>query len=167
MSIINYAEFRKRQYAHFLCRYEIPTEYFISLPMPTKRFGAPAYALFASPSSMHPGKPVSVDIPQMWWAMDAQTEKILLFAQTKILPVSKQKLEPCTLPKIERTLDEQETLLKTLESQLTDVSNLFFQNGSVDGNLQFALKETLHAYLPEVIFPFYQAISPDFFDWLK
>jgi hypothetical protein len=166
MAIINYAEFRQQQYTHFLYQYEIPTEYYVSLPMPTRRFGTPAYVLFSSPSSAHPGQLVSVDVPQMWWTIDAQRAKILLYAQTNILPFSKQKFERCTLPKVDRSLDEQEALLQTLENLLTEAANIFFQNETVEINLQTSLRENLRSYLPQVIFPLYQAISPDFFEWL-
>lgn len=166
MSLTNYIEFRKQQYAHFLYQYEIPTGYYVSLPLPTKRLGTPAYAFFASPSGVHPGHPVNIDAPEMWWAIDAQKGKILLYAQIKVLPFSKQKFERCVLPKVGRSLEEQEVLLQTLENLLTEAANIFFQNKTIDINLQTSLRKNLGLYLPQVIFPLYKAISPDFFEWL-
>lgn len=164
--IIKYSEFRKRQHSHFLHQYEIPTNYYISLPMPTRRFGVPAYVFFACPTSIRPGQPVNVDKPEMWGAIDAQKGKILLYAQTKVLPFSKQQFEKCIFPKISQSVEDQEALLHSLENVLTEAANLFFHNKAIDANLQVSLKEILGSYLPQIIFPFYQAVSPDFFEWL-
>lgn len=166
MKILGYHDIRKQQNTHFLYLNEIPTGYYVSLPLPTRRFGTPAYVFFASPSSMQPGRPVSVAAPRLWWAIDAQTGQLLLYAQTKILPLSKQQFDGVLLPIIERSLDEQEALLSRLESQLTIATEAFFQDVTLPIETHLAVAQSLSAYLPSILRPYYQALSSDFYEWL-
>ena len=54
---INYGEIRQRQRTHVLRQTEVPVDHAVSLPLPTLRWGRPAYACFASPAIRRPGQP--------------------------------------------------------------------------------------------------------------
>ena len=73
--LLTYSEARKRQRNHCLRQSEIPVEHAISLPLPTKRWGKPSYAYFASPSLRSPGHPVEQGAPDRWWVTDAHGGK--------------------------------------------------------------------------------------------
>lgn len=167
MSIINYLEFRKKQATHFLRRYEIPIEYSVSLPIPTRRFYISAYASFANLTTTILGKQVEIQPPDRWWAFDATTGQILVYARETVLPFSKENFNAVLLPSIQRSLEEQEDLLVRVEQGINDVCEAFFENKNTNDEKRKILQENLTHYLPENILPRYKALCPDFFEWLN
>lgn len=167
MNITDYLVFRKKLLSHYINQYEVPVGYFTSIPLPSFRFEKPSYVMFASPSKMSPGKPVQLDVPNRWWAFDAVSCHLLFFAHTSIMPFSGQNFTPLELEPSNRSLDEQEQLLFRLNGLLNLMCKQFFERATVDKVSQNSLHQTLDLLLPPSVLPVYQALAPDFFDWLK
>src|SRR5215470_12331995 len=78
--LLSFSQIRERQKTHPLRQSEVPVEHAVSLPLPTKRWGEPAYAFFASPAFRIPGKPVEQGPPDRWWAVKAHGGAIMIYA---------------------------------------------------------------------------------------
>jgi hypothetical protein len=63
-------------------RLQLPVEHFRSLPLPTLRWGAPAYASFAAPAVRTPGLPLRLGTPDRWWLVDADRVELAAYGLT-------------------------------------------------------------------------------------
>src|SRR5262249_49277433 len=73
---------------HYLRRSEIPMEHLVSLPMPTLRYGEPAFALHACATVREASGTQSCRPPDRHWAIAAHTKTLLFYARTSILPLA-------------------------------------------------------------------------------
>lgn len=146
---------------------DVPIGYAVSLLLPTRRFGFPAYAAFASPSLRDPGKPVTQGPPDRWWLLDARRGSLALFAMCRIYHFADTHFETVVLPSPTGTLANLREELADIRTQMDGIVLTFFQGEAGDQATQRKLLAALKSRIPELIWPQYEAIAPDFFLWLK
>jgi len=156
-----------------IVRSQVAIGHHVSFPLPTRRFGRPAWAQFSAPSAARPGVS-TVGLPDRWWALDAERGSLAAYAFEDIVPMVKRAADSAphtngviTLKGGGRSLDEVKRALARLEHSLGQVTELFFDGRSAPASNRAealaALKDTIS---PELM-PFYRALAPDFFAWLE
>lgn len=166
-TILSYSEIRKRQRTHMLRQMEVPTEHTVSLPLPTRRWGAPAYACFASPALRRPGTPAVQGAPDRWWVVDARNGHLVVFALWTAVPFAPgAQWDSATLPPPTGGIGEVKSLVETIELLMEALAPAFFTDQPGDAEAMQALAQALRAHVPEPLWPQYQALVPDFFAWL-
>jgi hypothetical protein len=163
-----YGAIRSAVGAHPVREAEVPTEGDISLPMPTLRWGMPAYAVFAGPATMMPPEPVELGTPDCWWALDARRLRLLAFAQTEVVPFA-DNLTPSrvTISAPEGSMDELYDDLDRLGGLMDAAVPAFFAGEPGDPSQRATLLTeltTVHLFEAE---PWYRALAPDWFAWLE
>ncbi|HLJ57630.1 MAG TPA: hypothetical protein VKT77_21525 [Chthonomonadaceae bacterium] len=165
---LSYTEVRQRQRNSPLRQAEIPVEYAVSLPLPTRRFGAAVYASFASPAQRQPHQPMRQGGPDRWWAVDARTGHLALYAQTTVVPIAgSTQWDTVTLPAVESTVDELRQGIARIEEKMNALAPAFFGGEAGDKAGRNELLAALEKILPAPILPQYRAIAPDLFAWLE
>ncbi|QYO63470.1 hypothetical protein [Leptolyngbya sp. 7M] len=150
-----------------LRRTDIPNGYLLSLPLPTHRCGRPAYAFFASAVSRHPGQPLQQQVPDRWFAIDAITGHLLVYALTTVFPFGDTStwntvtIVPSPLQNEAYRLSEQ-----TLD-QMDRLSSDFFEGRMAEMQERRWMLELLQTLSANQLLPQYQALAPDFFQWLE
>ncbi len=150
-----------------LRRTDIPNGYLLSLPLPTHRYGRPAYAFFASAVSRHPGQPLQQQVPDRWFAIDAITGHLLVYALTTVFPFGDTStwntvtIVPSPLQNEAYRLSEQ-----TLD-QMDRLSSDFFEGRMAEMQERRWMLELLQTLSANQLLPQYQALAPDFFQWLE
>jgi hypothetical protein len=144
---------------------EVPTEYFVSLPLPTLRCGAPGYACFAAPA-LYADSRTTVDTPDLWWVSDSAGRHMLLFAWFTAYPfgeiaAGRQKLTP-----VAATMDEVRSQEDAINALMSEAAPVFFAGDPGRGELRLNLATALGKALAPEITPWYRALAPDFFAWL-
>jgi hypothetical protein len=161
-------EVSQRQRTHPLRLAEVPVEHAISLPLPTRRWGAPAYACFAAPAVRRPENPPQQSPPDRWWAMGAKNGRLLAYALCQAVPFADSSgWCTVTLPEVGLSLAELRQALADLEAQVTRLAPVFFNGERGDLAARKALSESLERCLPAPLLPQYRALVPDFFAWLE
>jgi len=161
---LGYDRIRKEFAQHPVRRAELPIGYETSLPLPTKRFGRPAYAGFAGPAEVAPGGPLWLGAPDRWWAIDAAEPRLVLYALTRTVPFS--AIDPAAevlIPVPGRTYEQAEEDLAVLTELMTPAAEAFFGPGAPP---EPDLAAVLRSVLPEPALDWYRALAPDFFAWL-
>ena len=167
MKILSYSELRERQKTHYLRQYEIPVEHSLSWPVPTLRWGIPAYAYFASPAQRVLGKPLVLSAPDRWWLIDARNGHLLLYALTRVQPFGGTEWPDVEFPAVQRNMAEQKILLASLEEHMAVAADKFLSGGELSSLEQIDLKAAFAALIPNSLAAQYHALAPDFFEWLR
>jgi len=163
-----YSDIRQRQRNSPLRQAEIPIEHAVSLPMPTLRFGTPVYASFASPAHRQPQQPMQQGAPDRWWAVDATSGHLVLYAMVTAVPIiAGADWTTVTLPTVERSVEELRQTLAQIEEQMNALAPAFFAGEAADASARAALAQSLQAILPDPLLPQYRAMASDFFHWLE
>ena len=166
--LLSFSEARERQRSHPLRTYEIPVEHAVSLPLPTRRWGTPAYASFASPALRRPGQPVEQGAPDRWWAVGAHGGRLIIYALWKAAQYADGvNWTTVALPQVTATIAELKEALSRIEELMDALVQAFFAGEGGDVQGRKALSDALEAYLPEPIKLQYRALAPDFFAWLE
>jgi hypothetical protein len=164
---LSYREIRRRMQRHPLRQTEIPTEYEVSLAVPTCRWGKPAYAFFASPVVRRFGQPSRQGPPDRWWAFNAFGGQLLAYNFFDVVPFATEFLwtEVEVFPPA-KTVTEIRQLLTDIETMADSLTPDFF--GGIPGDIETrqALAKVLRQFLPEPVAEQYRALGPDFFLWL-
>lgn len=164
---MNYKDLLKKEAMSPVRLAEVPREHAVSLPLPTKRWGVPGFACFASPALRSPGKPLSQSPPDRWWVVDARNGHLLLFALTTAQPFAVgASWGTVTLPPQTRSLDEMRQDRARLEDLLSEQATQFFRGERGDSSARQKLREALERHVPEALLPQYRALAPDFHEWL-
>jgi hypothetical protein len=164
---LSYSEICRRERAHSLHTTEIPVEHETSWPLPTQRWGMPAYACFAAPALRRPRQPDEIGAPDRWWLLDARHGRLMLYALWRAMPYATGvHWEKVTLPLETRSVGELRELSTRFEQGMNAVIPSFFAGQTGEPQMCAALGEALRAYLPPPLWPCYQALTPDFFAWL-
>ncbi len=166
LPILPYSEIRERMRAHPLRQVEIPVEHAVSLAMPTRRFGAPGYAYFASPTTRRVGEPVRQSPPDRWWVLSAQTGRLLIYSLVEVQPFAEPEWAACQLPPVLLSVAELRQALENIEQLLDQVVPGFFAGRAGDRATLRALSDLLAVHLPVPMLPQYKALAADFFAWL-
>ncbi len=166
--LMTYTELRGNERVTTLRRLEIPNEHAVSLPLPTKRWGEPAYAFFASPARRRPRQPMEQAPPDMWWAISAVDARLLIYAASSILPYAKDEgWKRVTLPRDTRTLDQAKNDISVIERSIDDLAPAFFEGDRGSESVRHTLIQALVQHVPDLLMPQYLTLVPDFFEWLK
>lgn len=163
----SYTEIIQRQRGQ-LQHQEVPIGHAVSLPMPTLRWGQPAYASFASPAHRVPGQPISQDVPDRWWIIDAANGHLMLYALTKVQSFSNhQEWTTQTLPNVTRTMAELNQAMLRLRDLMTEQIPLFFAGEPGDPLARQEMGKLLPVFIAGPLLAQYRALTPDFFQWLN
>jgi hypothetical protein len=166
--LMNYSELRERQKSNVLTRSEVPIEHAVSLPLPTLKWGEPAYAFFAAPALRSPDAPMQQSAPDRWWVLAAHGGRLMIYALSKAIPFpSSEIFEAVTLPKLSMTRDELRQSLKTMEDLLDALVPQFFAQEAGDEVMRQNLAAMMSELLPKPLQPQYRALVADFFAWLE
>jgi hypothetical protein len=167
-SWLTYRQAREQQRSHPLRLAEVPVEHAVSLPLPTLRWGTPAYAQFAAPALRSPEGPQQEGPPDRWWALDARSGRLLVYALVSAVPFAAgAPLEAVTLPPAGCTLDELRRRHAQLEGVLGGLSPEFFAGRQGDPAARRQAADLLAAVIPAALLGRYRAFAPDFFAWLE
>lgn len=145
---------------------DVPIGHAVSLPLPTLRFGMPAYATFASPAVREPEKLVVQGPPDRWWLLDARSGTVAIFALCVVHPFAKVQFTKVTLPRPAATVAELRQELKEIQAQLDTLAPLFLRGEQGEAEARHKLHRALMARIPQVLWPQYEALAPDFLAWL-
>jgi hypothetical protein len=160
-------EVRKRLRTHFLLQSEVPTEYALSFPIPTRRWGNPGYALFASPALRVLGRQKEQGAPDRWWVMGAQNGHLLAYALCSAVPFTTENWPSSVLSPLTGTIAGLRDATGKLEKSMDAQSSAFFHGeAGIPARLE-ELKQALTAVLPRELLPQYRALAPDFWNWLE
>jgi hypothetical protein len=153
---------------HLLRTAEVPVEDFVSDPLPTLRWSRPAYAGFACPAAGIPPQPLKLGAPVRWWAIGADDGRLLVYALVSVISFSDSPLEgPVTVRPAGRSFSAAKEDHRLLGQLMTAAVPAFFGGESGDGNLRGDLAGVIGQVLPPELMPWYEALAPDFFDWLE
>lgn len=167
-TFISYGEIRKRQRTHMLRQTEVPVEHAVSLPFPTLRWGLPAYACFASPAIRRPGQPAEQEPPDRWWAVDAATGHLVVYARWSAVPFAGDVAWiRVSLPAPSGSIAALQSLMQTVDLLMESLAPAFFAGQPGDAQARQALASALAAFIAEPLWPQVQALAPDFFAWLR
>lgn len=165
---ISLTQARERMRTHPLRLAEVPVEHSVSLPMPTRKWGGPAYAFFAAAAVRRPDRPVEQGVPDRWWVVDALGGRIVVYALTSAVPFAESKnWTAITLPPIEQSVAELRQGQAEVEEVLNGLVPLFFAGDTAPKGERAGALARLFALLPAPLHPQYRALAPDFFAWLE
>lgn len=146
---------------------EVPIGHSLSLPIPTLKFGIPAYAAFASPAVREPEQPVVQGPPDRWWLMDARNGALALFAYCNIYPFTQEHFTKVALPRPVGAVAELRQNLVDIQRQIEVLAPVFFCGEEGEAEARHHLHQALKLRIPAVLWPQYQAIATDFLAWLS
>lgn len=153
---------------HPLRNAEVPVEHFISQPLPTLRWARPAYAGFACPAARKPRQPLELDAPDRWWVTTAEHGRLLAYALVAAVPfMDSMPEDPVTVRPAGRALSAVREDHRLLGELMTAAAPAFFAGESGDRTIRSDLAEILSQVLPAETRPWYQGLTPDFFEWLE
>jgi hypothetical protein len=172
-NLMSYARVRKESAEHPMFRHEVPVESWLSLPMPTRRWGQPGYARFACPAIRRPRQPLQLRGPDRWWLLGAERGELLVYGRTAALPFGAVPPADATgsvaVPQSTRPAAAALEELRLLDEMMQRAAGPFFsgQPADDDATLRVDLREIIRAQVaaPEAL-GWYRALTPDFFSWL-
>ena len=166
--LIPYSECRRRQKVHHLKQHEIPVESRVSLPIPTLRWNRPSYAFFAGPGHNLREPSRGAAPPDRWWAIDAGTGRLMLYALTSTIPFpSGTQPEPVKAPPQARSVSDVIETVTRIERLMDCLVRDFFSGERGDPEQKSALSGELKRHLSGPLLAPYQMLAPDFFAWLE
>jgi hypothetical protein len=171
-TLLSYREHRAQERKSPLFQREVPLEHYKSLPLPTLRWGGPAFAAFACPARRAPRRPLVVNAPDRWWATSAHGGRLQVYAVVAALPFTDTGLSASVTiesPAAARTvsLADQKRHLETVEVLLDAAAAAFFAGKAATAETGAALAEALRLVIPEPLEGYYRALAPDFYSWLR
>ncbi|WP_327046604.1 hypothetical protein OG320_01495 [Microbispora sp. NBC_01189] len=168
LRLLPYEQIRKEFTGHPLRQSEVPVEHAVSLPLPTLRWSAPAYAVFAGAARRAPGSPPELSTPDRWWALAASGRHVLAYNLVSAVPFTDDlppgPVSPATAP---RSIAQAREGLRVVGELMDEAAPLFFRGETGAGTLRSDLTEALAAEISPEVRPWYRALVPDFFAWLE
>jgi hypothetical protein len=162
----DYAQVRRRWTELAVREHEVPTEHEVSLPLPSLRWGGPAYASFAGPASRTPGAPLRVGTPDRWWATRASDLALLVYALTGVVPFADELPAGPVLAATNRSMREVRADQELFTGLMAGAVPRFFAGEPAGAVLGADLTAAVGVVLPAGLLPWYRRLTPDFFDWL-
>jgi hypothetical protein len=166
LSLLSYLDAVARSRTGATRQVEVPIGHAVSLPMPTRCFGIPAYAAFASPAVREPEKPVLQGPPDRWWLLDAHTGAVALFALWSIYRFAETPFATVTLPHPVGTVAELRQELTDIQTQMDALAPRFLRSENGEPDARHLLYQALKGRIPQVLWSQYEALAPDFLGWL-
>lgn len=146
---------------------EVPIGHAVSLPMPTRRFGFPAYAAFASPAVREPEQAVVQGPPDRWWLLDARTGGVALFALCSVFRFVESAFGKVVLPHPLGTVAELRQQLNEIQNQMDKLAPCFLRGEDGEPEARHRLHQALKNRIPDVLWLQYESLAPDFLAWLS
>jgi hypothetical protein len=146
---------------------EVPIQSYVSIPLPTRRFGPCAFASFPCPEHLAIGQKPEIAPPDRWWLFDERAEHLLCYSITAVTPFA----QPMPPPGINDasakvSVDEKARLLTELEATIDEIAPAFFKGDASSTEQRSDISVRLSNYVGAEILPYYKALAPDFFAWL-
>lgn len=151
---------------HWLRRSEIPLGHIVSLPIPTMRLGAPGFAFFAAAPVREPSQAWRLSPPDRHGVVAADGAALLLYARTSAVPLATTGTVWSTVmaPASKESPQTLSARLLSLEPIMDQAAEAFFD--CAPARLGPMLASELEAVVGATVFPFYEALAPDFIAWL-
>ncbi len=166
--LVGYGRARKEFTVHPIRRAEIPVEHFISLLMPTRQWAEPGYAGFAAPARRIPGAQLTLYAPDRWWALSAMGGSLLTYSMVRAVPFADGfEPDPVRLPAPARSVAGIEEDLQVIDELMEQAAPAFFAGEMAADTLRADLFEAIRAHVTDELLPWYQALAPDLFAWLR
>lgn len=166
-SWLTYGQALDLQRTHPVRLTEVPVEYALSLPVPTRRWHEASYAQFAAPMLRRPEEASVCAAPDRWWVIDAAYGHLMVYARMTVLPFAAElTYQASPLPPVTRPLAELRRLNAELAGAIDAVAIDFFADQPGDAGAWRRAAELLHAAIPAPLVPVYRALAPDFFSRL-
>ncbi|MFF9063979.1 hypothetical protein ACF09E_01335 [Streptomyces sp. NPDC014891] len=149
---------------------EVPLEHYVCPPLPTGRWGEPAYAVFAAPAVRAPRQPMRIAPPDRWWAVGISNPRLLAYALVSVAPFTATPLgDPVTVPSGGRRLSAVREDQRLFDSLMDRALPLFLAGDadSGDADLRADLSAVLGLVLPAECRAWSRALTPDFYAWLE
>lgn len=146
---------------------EVPIQSYVSIPLPTKRFGQSGFASFSCPEHLVVGQKPEIAPPDRWWLVDERAEHLLCYSITAVTPFAQPMPRPGSgdAP-AQRSVEEKARLLAQLEALIDEIAPAFLNGDAVSAEKRLELFRRLSDYFGAELLPYYQALTPDFFAWL-
>lgn len=163
-----YAQARKLLMTHCVKSAEVPTDSYVSYPMPTKRWHLPAWACFSGSTS---ARPVAQDTfePNRWWAVNAQSGRLIAYADEKAVSAFSIAAEHHRL--VSRTtefqsIDEAVEASRQLERSLDLVVEHFLIGRPAPERNRREAISAIQAAISANLICHYETFADDFIAWL-
>jgi hypothetical protein len=164
---MSYSDVQKWFQQHPLRQTEIPIEHAVSLPLPTLRWGEPAFAFFAAPAERLAGGPSRQGAPDRWWAFRAKGGQVLVYALTHVVAFGPGDWQPETvLPAADNVVALRRMVLD-IEQMMDVLVPEFFAGNPGDSEVRQALAGVFSRFVSSPLMDRYHALAPDFFTWLE
>lgn len=145
-----------------------PVEHFVSFLLPTLRWGIPSYICFCGPQLKLPHTPPKIAPPDRWWAYDAISGHMIIYALERIISFAPDKTwETVTLNLPVTSIKELIQIDNQIEALLTQLASAFFDRQLGDAVLRKELMSLLSVRIGPALVPRYFALAPDFWVWLQ
>ncbi|MQA81728.1 MAG: hypothetical protein GEV10_25185 [Streptosporangiales bacterium] len=167
-SFMSYDEIGKAFADHPVRLAEIPVEHHVSTPLPTLRWGRPAFAAFAAPARRVPRQPTELSTPDRWLLVDASHGRLVAYDMVAAVPFATDlPAGPVTAVPARTSVAAAREDLRMLGELMDQVAPAFLAGEDGDATTRRDLAEVLGAVLPAATVPWYRALTPDFFAWLE
>ena len=167
-----YAQVRRNQMISPLRTECVPVGHYVSLPLPTRRYGEPGFIAFAAPAQRVAEGPATVGPVDRWWVVAAAGCRPMAYALAGVQPdwtrdIESPSGEPATAD-AELTLEERRQALGVLQDVLMsdELLEAFFAGQSFAQDNRRAVLNTLSLLIPAELAPTYRAMASDFLTWL-
>jgi hypothetical protein len=145
---------------------EVSVGSYISLPIPTRRFGAPGCLIFVAPSASRAGKEPTFGDPDSFALLAGPSARPLLYAKTAALPLGdrsavKRSPQPVQYASIDDAISATDALVAVLQE-----CSAFLDGASAPAGLGERFLNALQRAVPAPMQPWYEAAAPDLFAWL-
>lgn len=162
----SYAKAKQNLIQGMLRQSELPIGHYLSLLVPTTRWGEPGFAFFASPCIRRLDGPSEQAAPDRWGVL-AVRDQLILYARVVALPLpGKVSSGVRVLRSTDATVQEVQTNLARLEEIMEMAAPVFFARQPITEETRRVLQVAFSQVVPEPLLSDYRALSPEFFDWL-
>jgi hypothetical protein len=151
--------------SHYLRRFEIPLEDFVSLPAPTFLDGRPAFAFYCCPMKRQPDTAAMAGAITRTWAIAAEGGRLLSFNWLTAKTAPAVRAGIVKMASAEDTVDSVLERLEAFAPIMDQAAAAFFDRQLArQGPL---LLQEFERTTGAVFTPYYRSIAPDFFAWLE
>ena len=147
----------------------IPVTAYKSVPLPTNRWSVQSYARFAAPALRRPGQATLYAAPDRWLLLDAKHGRLVAYNLMTVYPYAAISSETVTVPQQGGSVDSTRQSISDLGELMNRlvVPSFFGSSPAINSSQKDTVRQMLSVIIPEPLFPWYRALTPDFFEWLE
>jgi hypothetical protein len=143
---------------------EVPIQSYISIPLPTKRFGQSAFASFSCPEHLVIGQKPDIAPPDRWWLFDERAEHLLCYSVTAVAPFAQPMPRPGSGDAPAKvSVAEQARSLAELEALIDEIAPAFFKGDISPPEQRSEVSLRLSSYVGAELLPLLQSSGARFF----